>query len=209
MKFSVIIPAYNAAGHIRKALESIRSQTFTDYELIVVCDSCTDNTAEVASEYGAVILKCSERNDGRTRNHGLDIAKGDWVLFLDSDDWWLHEYVFEQLSRRTDQVRADVGVICFGIIWKHIGYTSPVTGGGSLYPHCTNKCWRRAFIGNERFPAGVRVSDAAFHEIMMARKPKIDIWEMPMYYYNFLRKGSESDLLGRTAAHTIDYWSRH
>ena len=154
MKFSVIIPAYNAEGHIRKCLESVRSQTYTDYELIVVCDSCTDNTAEIAAEYDAIILHCKDRNDGRARNHGLDIAKGDWVLFLDSDDWWIHEYVFEQMARRTNQVRADVDVICFGIIWKHIGYTSPVTGGGSLYPHCTNKCWRRAFIGTERFPSG-------------------------------------------------------
>ena len=53
MRFSVIIPAHNAAGHIRKALDSVRSQTFRDYELIVVCDSCTDDTQEIAEEYGA------------------------------------------------------------------------------------------------------------------------------------------------------------
>ena len=207
MKFSVIIPAHNSAEFISKALESVRLQTFTDYELIVVCDNCTDNTDEVASEYGATVLYCDERNDGRTRNHGLDIAKGEWVLFLDSDDWWLHEYVFEQLAQRTEQVEVDV--ICFGMIWKHIGYTSPISGGGSLYPHCTNKCWRRSFIGNTRFPQFVRISDAAFHEIMMERKPRLDIWEMPMYYYNFLREGSESDLLGRTAEHTKEYWSKN
>ena len=52
MKFSIIIPAHNSAGYIQNALDSVAEQTFTDYELIVVCDSCTDNTEEIAKEYG-------------------------------------------------------------------------------------------------------------------------------------------------------------
>ena len=205
MTFSIIIPAYNASGHIRKALESVRSQTFTDYELIVVCDSCTDETDKVAAEYGADVLYTSVRNDGRARNPGIDAAQGDWLLFLDSDDWYLHEYVLQQLADRI----SDADVIAFGIIWRHIGYTSPITGGGSLYPHCTNKCWRRSFVGSHRFPDGMKISDAAFHEIMMDLHPKIDVWEMPLYYYNYLRPGSESAILGRTVERTIDYWKTH
>ena len=51
--FSVIVPAHNSETYIGRGLVSIRNQTFTDYELIVVCDSCTDNTEEIAKEYGA------------------------------------------------------------------------------------------------------------------------------------------------------------
>ena len=99
MRFSIIIPAHNSENHIRKALESIKSQTFTDYELIVICDSCNDNTQKVAEEYGAITERVGFGRDGLTRNRGLAKAKGDWVLFMDDDDWWLHEYVLEQLRR--------------------------------------------------------------------------------------------------------------
>ena len=54
MKFSIIIPAHNAGSTIGKTLESVRSQDFKDYEVIVVCDSCEDNTEEVAKSYGAI-----------------------------------------------------------------------------------------------------------------------------------------------------------
>ena len=83
MKFSVIIPAHNSAGHIRNALDSIAEQTFTDYELIVVCDSCTDNTADVAREYADIVEEVEYHADGPTRNRGIELATGDWVLFMD------------------------------------------------------------------------------------------------------------------------------
>ena len=51
MKFSIIIPAYNSAGYIRKALDSVKAQSCKDYELIVVCDSCGDDTEQIAKEY--------------------------------------------------------------------------------------------------------------------------------------------------------------
>ena len=98
MRFSVIIPAHNAAGHIRKALDSVRSQTFRDYELIVVCDSCTDGTQQIAREYGARTETVEYHADGMTRNRGLELAQGEWILFMDDDDWWLHEYVLEMLD---------------------------------------------------------------------------------------------------------------
>ena len=103
MRFSVIIPAYNASGHIRKALYSIKAQTFTDYELIVVCDSCTDDTEQIAKEYGARTEAVSFHADGMTRNRGIELARGDYVLFMDDDDWWLHEYVLQQLSEKIDK----------------------------------------------------------------------------------------------------------
>ena len=61
-RFSIIIPAFNAEKHIRKALDSIKEQTFRDYELIVICDNCTDNTAQVAWTYGAKVIKVNYGN---------------------------------------------------------------------------------------------------------------------------------------------------
>ena len=65
MKFSIIIPAHNAADHIRNALESVAEQTFEDYETIVVCDSCTDDTEEIAKGYGAKTVAVGYHGTGR------------------------------------------------------------------------------------------------------------------------------------------------
>ena len=89
MRFSIIIPAHNEEKNIRKALESVKSQEFKDYEVIVVCDSCTDNTEAIAREYGARVYVTDVHRDSLARNIGLDHARGEWVLFMDADDWYL------------------------------------------------------------------------------------------------------------------------
>lgn len=162
MKFSVIIPAHNEQETIAKALSSIRQQTFKDYELIVVCDSCTDNTKAIAESYEAKVIEIDAHSSGAARNAGLDVAQGDWILFCDADDWYLHEYAFEKLAERVG--RADEDVLIFALIWKHYGYGPTRSPKGTIFPHVANKCWRRSSIGNTRFPGGNGIvgEDAAF-----------------------------------------------
>ena len=204
-KFSVIIPAYNSEKYIARCLNSVYSQTFKDFECVVVADSCTDNTAKIAKDYGAKVIEAQVRNDGLSRNIGMENSIGEWILFIDSDDYWLHEYVFQQLVDRINSVDADV--ICFAMVWKHIGVVGAVSNRNKmLFPHCTNKCWRRTVIGNTRFPNKKPDSDAGFHDLMMAKKPRLDIYDMPMYYYDFLRDESFSKSIGRTAEQAKSYW---
>ena len=189
MRFSIIIPAYNAEGHISNALESIKEQSFKDYELIVVCDSCKDKTADMAREAGAIVEEVEFGNDGLSRSRGLDIARGEWVLFMDDDDWWLHEFVLWQInSRLTD----DIDVLAFSFIFSGLKYADPYGNGGNLWPAVWNKCWRRSFIGDTRFPNVEKISDAYFHTWVMEKGPRIATWDMPMYFYNYLRPGSQS-----------------
>lgn len=193
MKFSIIIPAYNAEGHIRKALDSIKSQTFKDYELIVICDSCTDKTEVIAREYGARTEAVSYHCDGLTRNRGMELATGDWLLFMDDDDWWLHEYVLQQLSDKIDE-RPDADIIAFSFIWREIGYMAPTSRGGGNWIACWCKCYRRGCIGNARFSNIVDGSaDVQFFEQMFFKGLRVVNWDMPMYYYNYLRPGSISE----------------
>lgn len=207
MKFSVIIPAYNAEHHIIPALESIRNQSYSDYELIVVCDSCEDMTERIADDYADRIIRIAAHNDGMARNAGLDAAAGDWILFLDDDDWFLHEFVFADLARRTEM---NIGeVICFSFIWKGIGYAAPTSNRGTLYPAVWNKCWKREAIGSTRFPNVYSISDYKFHCAMMAKRPAIDIFDRPMVYYNYLRPGSISWEMQRTTEETKKYWEAH
>lgn len=191
MKFSIIIPAYNAEKHIKPALESIQKQVFKDYELIVVCDSCEDRTAEIAKNYGAKIIEVDYHNDGLARNAGIDAARGDWILFMDDDDWWLHEYVLTQLNEKVGCAGEDI--LCFSFVWKGVGYTTPTGNNGGHWIAVWNKCWRREFIGDTRFPNIKNWSDVTFNKRMMEKNPKINDWDMPMYYYNYMRVESISE----------------
>jgi glycosyltransferase involved in cell wall biosynthesis len=94
---SVVIPAYNRAAHIGKAVESVMQQSYTDFEAIIVDDGSTDATVEVVMRYARrdkrIRLVRHERNRGAqaARNTGIRAARGSWIAFLDSDDSWLPE----------------------------------------------------------------------------------------------------------------------
>ena len=202
MRFSIVIPAHNSAGYIRKALESVKAQTYKDYELIVVCDSCTDDTEQIAREYGAVTDNVEFHCDGLTRNRGIELARGDWLLFMDDDDWWLHEYVLQQLADKLDD---SMDILCFSFIFRHIGYAAPVRRcNGAHWIACWNKCYRRTAIRDARFSDVTDGSaDIQFYMQMLYRGLRITDWDMPLYYYNYWRDDSISakgtpDLRGRT-----------
>lgn len=191
MRFSIIIPAHNSELYITKALESVKKQTFKDYQLIVVCDRCTDRTQDIAQMYGAKTCKVDFGNDGLSRSKGLDLAIGEYILFMDDDDWWLHEFVLEQIDEKLRE--EDVDILAFSFIFKGVCYASPLKNHNKLWIAVWNKCWKREAIGDTRFPNVYSVSDLHFHRAMMKKELRIKTWDMPMYYYNYLRKGSISE----------------
>lgn len=89
-QFSVIIAVYNGVKTIEKAIDSVLSQTFVPFELIVVDDGSTDGTANVVKKYGNKVRYFYQPNAGVSvaRNKGAEVAKGDWLAFLDADDWY-------------------------------------------------------------------------------------------------------------------------
>jgi glycosyltransferase involved in cell wall biosynthesis len=97
---SVVIPAFNAGGFIRRTIDSILAQTYRDYEIIVVDDGSADDTAEVVKSYGAKVRYIYQDNagDGPARNTGIAAAKGKWIAFLDHDDEWLPEKLQLQIE---------------------------------------------------------------------------------------------------------------
>jgi glycosyltransferase involved in cell wall biosynthesis len=88
---SVIIPTYNRQGFLLQAVESVFKQTVADYELIVIDDGSTDGTGEGLKPYENRLQYIYRENRGvsAARNTGLQAARGDWIAFLDSDDYWL------------------------------------------------------------------------------------------------------------------------
>ena len=92
-KISVVLPIYNVGKYIEKCLESIQNQTFKDFEAICVDDCGTDNSIEIAQRFiekdSRFKLVRHEHNRGLSaaRNTGIDMATGEYIVFIDSDDW--------------------------------------------------------------------------------------------------------------------------
>ena len=191
--FSVIVPAHNSAGYLGRGLRTIKDQSFTDYELIVVADACDDRTAKVANFYTDKIIETNYGMDGLARNAGIDAAEGHWLIFMDDDDWFLHEFVFEQLHEAA--IDTDVDLLVFDFIWKGRGYYR--NAGGKTNIAVWSKCWRRSFVGDTRFPAIPFTSDEPFMNEIIKKKPRALFLGVPMYYYNYMRKGSQTELNAR------------
>ena len=89
---SIVIPTYNHAKFIGKALKSVLDQTYENWEAIVIDNQSIDQTSKILSNYTDPRIKCFKiNNDGiiaKSRNLGIKKATGEWIAFLDSDDWW-------------------------------------------------------------------------------------------------------------------------
>lgn len=92
---SVIIPTYNSAISLSRTIDSALSQVLKPYEVIVINDGSTDNTAEVAQSYGDKIIYIEQENQGQgaARNAGVRVATGHFIAFLDADDYWLPSFL--------------------------------------------------------------------------------------------------------------------
>ena len=101
---SIITPTWNCATFICETIRSIQTQTYLNWELIISDDCSTDNTKKVISPFleadSRIKYICNEKNSGAaiTRNNALKVAKGKWIAFLDSDDFWLPEKLEKQVA---------------------------------------------------------------------------------------------------------------
>jgi len=112
---SIIIPSYNHAQYIENAIESVLNQTYQNIELIINDDGSNDNTHEVLKKYigtTRVTIKLNQknRNQATVLNEAIDMAKGDFIGFLPSDDWYLPNKIELQI-KKFESVSAEVGVI--------------------------------------------------------------------------------------------------
>lgn len=115
MRISALIPTYNRREHTLRAVASVLAQTTPVDEIIVVDDGSTDGTAEtVCSHYGSRVRLIRQENAGvsSARNRGIQVARGEWLAFLDSDDQWLPEKLTRQFTAIATIGESEVGA-CF------------------------------------------------------------------------------------------------
>lgn len=209
MRFSVIMPLYNKASYVAKAIESVLAQTFRDFELVIVDDGSQDGSAEVASKAIEDSWNCrliQQENTGVSlaRNKGVAASQGDFLCFLDADDWWeptfLEEmdqlvanfpeagiyganYTIVNETRHKTRV-ASVGVES-GFEQGYINYCQvyaktmymPLWTGAVCVP-------RRVFDEMQGFPEGIKLGEDFLLWIRIALKCKVAFLNKPLAYYN-------------------------
>lgn len=112
IKVSVIVPVYNCEKYLKKCLDSLVNQTLKDIEIICVNDGSTDNSGRILEEYNDKRIKIINKENGgqsSARNIGIDIAKGEYIGFVDSDDWVDLDF-FEKLYNTAKKYDADIAV---------------------------------------------------------------------------------------------------
>lgn len=116
-KFSLIIPAYNVEKYIKKCLDSVLNQTYNNYEIIIVNDGSTDNTSKILESYKSnkKIKIINQENKGlsNARNTGVSNAKGDYILFIDSDDFIEKELleILNKTIKDEDLIRFQIRIL--------------------------------------------------------------------------------------------------
>ena len=124
-KVSIVIPVYNAEVHLRQCLDSVVNQTLRDIEIICVDDGSTDGSATVLTEYAAkdpriVIVSRNHKNAGAARNVGIDTATGEYLGFVDADDF-CDRTLFEKGYAQASKENADLVSFCFNQYDERIG----------------------------------------------------------------------------------------
>lgn len=112
IKISIIIPIYNMQNYLKKCIESLLKQTLKEFEVICIDDGSTDNSLEIINSYIAKdkrIKLISQQNQGQgvARNNGIDIAQGEYLVFLDPDDW-LNEYALEKIYKKFEDTSCQI-----------------------------------------------------------------------------------------------------
>ena len=115
IKVSVIIPVYNAEKYLPECMESILSQTYKNIEIICVDDGSTDSSAKIIKFYQKIdkrinLIQQTNQYAGAARNHGFDVSGGDYIMFLDADDYFEHNLIEKMVSAIYEK-NADI-VIC-------------------------------------------------------------------------------------------------
>ncbi len=209
MKFSVIIPLYNKAPYVAKAIASVLSQTYTEFELLIMDDGSKDNSFEMAQKAIQGHLQCKlykQDNAGvsMARNKAVALSQGDYLCFLDADDWWAPNYLMEMskliahfpdagiygtnytiVNENRHKTRvAQVGVED-GFEMGYINYCRayaktmymPLWTGAVCIP-------RAVFEEMKGFPKGIRLGEDFLLWIRIALKYKVAFLNMPLAFYN-------------------------
>lgn len=202
-RFSIIVPLYNKAPYVRKALSSIVAQSYNNYELIVIDDGSRDGSAAIAEAYlknkttiDYCLIKQKNAGVAAARNNGVAKSKGEYVCFLDADDWWEPE-MLEEIDRLITEY-PDAGLYATNYVYYKPGKTHvalKLERGYMNYPeaylHGEMPVWtgavcmpRKVYDEMGGFPKGIKLGEDFLLWAKTALHYKVAFSEKPLAYYN-------------------------
>lgn len=197
---SVIIPIYNVEKYLTKCIESVINQTYKNIEIILVNDGSTDNSKEIIDKYSSIdsrIKVINKKNGGLSdaRNVGIELAKGEYITFLDSDDW-IELNMYEKLYKYIKQENADIVQCSYQKVYdeevnnqKNKEEVNIMSGEKSLYNLgektvvVWNKIYKRELFNDIRFPKGKYHEDEFTIYKVLYKANKIVDLNLPLVYY--------------------------
>lgn len=203
---SIIVPLYNVQNYIVKCVESIITQSYKDIEIIIIDDGSTDCSLKLVNnlkEKDHRIKVISQKNSGMSsaRNRGIELAKGDLLMFVDADDQ-LENFAIEKLYHNIKETNADIVIGAVSIIYEAheelkvsddwyyaLRYKNTLSLSDELIDdiHCSvwAKLFKRSIIekNNLRFPEGLAYEDAYWHWTYLTSCTKISFIEDKVYKY--------------------------
>jgi len=189
--FSVIIPTYNQASFLKASLHSVFQQTFKNYEVIVIDNKSSDNTAEIVKKYKKKIIYKKIKNNGliaKSRNLGIKLAKGKWIAFLDTDDHWSKDKlkITFQLTKKSS-----VKVICHS---EWISYLSKTKDKIWTYGPYKKNFYQLLLKNGNRLSTSASVVEKKFlyeNQILFDEQKKFITSEDYSFFMNVARKGAK------------------
>ena len=191
MKFSIIIPIYNSEKFIKNTIDSVLGQKSGNFELILIDDGSTDNSGNIIDLYEKYdyvkIFHKTNSGLGGTRNFGLSKAKGEYIWFIDSDDYITND----ALQILSDEIKSGEDIICFDyyddINGKLIDNTSKIIDSNNMFTYNPSVCFKllkREFIekNNLKF-SEVLYEDLEFSTILNYYNPSVKYISKKLYYY--------------------------
>lgn len=188
IKFSIIIPNYNKEEYVRDTLDSVFNQTYKNIEVIVVDDGSTDNSINIINEYNVKLLHTNRKRAGGARNIGIDNASGDYLIFLDSDDYFSNDQVIEKLASTINNqdliflafTRDKFGNV-YDVIEEHEDISKKIEN--TKYLGCPTKCFKKSLLDNIRFPEEKRYEDIIFTLEAMCKAESYGYFDESFFTY--------------------------
>lgn len=188
IKFSIVIPNYNKGEYIEECLNSIFNQKYQNFEIIVVDDGSTDNSLEIIKKYPVQLVVTDRLNAGGARNMGLKLCSGEYILFLDSDDYLSNDYVLEKLNKlitNEDLIFLNYTRDYYGqlneIIEPIENISLKIEKSKNL--GCPTKCFKKTLLNDIHFPERKRYEDIAFTIEAMCKAEKYVFFKESFFHY--------------------------
>lgn len=224
---TIIVPVYNVKPYLRQCLDSIIGQTYNNLEILVVDAGSTDGSGLICDEYAdrddrIRVFHKENRDLSSARNMGLDHASGDWIGFVDSDDWILPG-MFDAMYRAAKDGDAEISVCGLTFVWpdKTEDWTvrdeQPVLNGNAriaeaflgddrLRTSACNKLYRKSDFENVRFPPERYYEDIPVVTELMLKAKRVALLDQCFYMY---RQRDDSIIHTGTVEICIDRWTGH